>query len=127
VNPAARAARARGVIFDVGHGTAAYDAETARIAIAEGFPPDTVSSDLYVAHLARPVRHDLPAVISQLVAAGLPERDAFAAATFRPAALLGLAGEVGTLAPGACADLAVLRRVEGDWEAVRTIRAGRPV
>jgi dihydroorotase len=127
VNPAARTARARGVIFDVGHGTAAYDAETARIAIAEGFPPDTVSSDLYVAHLARPVRHDLPAVISQLVAAGLPERDAFAAATFRPAALLGLAGEVGTLAPGACADLAVLRRVEGDWEAVRTIRAGRPV
>ena len=66
-------------------------------------------------------------MISQLVAAGLPERDAFAAATLRPAALLGLAGEIGTLAPGACADLAVLRRGAGGWEAVRTIRAGRPV
>ena len=127
VNPAARAARERGVLFDVGHGTAAYDAEVARIAIAEGFAPDTVSSDLYVAHLARPVRHDLPSVISELIVAGLPERDAFAAATLRPAALLGLAGEIGTLAPGACADLAVLRRTDGVWRALATFRAGAAV
>jgi dihydroorotase len=126
VSPAARAARARGVLFDVGHGTAAYDADVARVAIAEGFPPDTVSSDLYIAHLARPRRHDLPSVISELIDAGLPERDAFTAATLRPAALLGLAGEVGTLAPGACADLAVLKRVDGAWQAIRTVRAGKP-
>lgn len=125
VQPAARAARARGVLFDVGHGTAAYDAEVARVAIADGFPPDTISSDLYIAHLGRAYRHDLPAVISQLIAAGLPERDAFAAATVRPAALLGLAGEVGTLAPGACADLAVLQQADGVWQAVQTIRAGQ--
>jgi dihydroorotase len=126
VNPAARAARARGILFDVGHGTAAYDAEIARIAIAQDFPPDTVSSDLYIAHLARPRRHDLPSVLSELVAAGLPERDALAAATARPAALLGLAGEIGTLAPGSCADLAVLREVDGVWQAMRTIRSGQP-
>jgi dihydroorotase len=126
VNPAARAARARGILFDVGHGTAAYDAEIARISIAQDFPPDTVSSDLYIAHLARPRRHDLPSVLSELVAAGLPERDALAAATARPAALLGLAGEIGTLAPGSCADLAVLREVDGVWQALRTIRSGQP-
>jgi dihydroorotase len=125
VHPAAREARARGILFDVGHGTAAYDHELARAAIADGFPPDTISSDLYAAHLGRTPRHDLPRVISQLIAAGLPERDAFAAATLRPAAVLGLAGEVGTLAPGACADLAVLRQTDGVWEAVQTIRAGR--
>lgn len=124
VHPAAREARARGVLFDVGHGTAAYDDELARAAIADGFPPDTISSDLYSAHLGRAPRHDLPRVISQLIAAGLPERDAFAAATVRPAAILGLAGEVGTLAPGACADLAVLRQSDGVWQAILTIRAG---
>ena len=124
VHPAAREARARGVLFDVGHGTAAYDDEVARAAIADGFPPDTISSDMYAAHLGRAPRHDLPRVISQLIAAGLPERDAFAAATVRPAAVLGLAGEVGTLAPGACADLAVLRQSDGVWQAIRTVRAG---
>lgn len=127
VHPAARAARERGVLFDVGHGTAAYDDELARVAIADGFAPDTISSDLYAAHLGRAPRHDLPRVISQLVAAGMPERDAFAAATVRPAALLGLAGEVGTLAPGACADLTVLRKADGVWQAIATIRAGRMV
>ena len=125
VHPAAREARARGVLFDVGYGTAAYDDELARAAIADGFPPDTISSDMYAAHLGRAPRHDLPRVISQLIAAGLPERDAFAAATVRPAALLCLAGEVGTLAPGACADLAVLRQSDGVWQAIRTIRAGQ--
>jgi imidazolonepropionase-like amidohydrolase len=44
----------------------------------------------------------------------------------RPAALLGLAGEVGTLAPGACADLAVLHRSQDGWRALRTFRAGDP-
>ncbi|MEY4680031.1 MAG: hypothetical protein RLZZ276_1680 [Pseudomonadota bacterium] len=126
VHPAARAARARGVLFDVGHGTAAYDAEVARIAIADGFLPDTVSSDMYVMHVGRTARHDLPMVISRLVDAGMPEKEAFAAATTRPAGILGLAGEIGTLAPGACADLAVLRRSEGGWMALRTFRAGVP-
>ena len=125
VHPAAREARARGVLFDVGHGTAAYDDSVARAAIADGFPPDTISSDMYVEHLARMPRHDLPRVISQVIAAGMPERDAFAAATVRPAALLGLGGEVGTLAPGACADLVVLQKAEGVWQAIQTIRAGR--
>ena len=37
------------------------------------------------------------------------ETAAFEAATARPAAALGLAGEIGTLAPGACADLTILR------------------
>lgn len=124
VHIAAREARARGVLFDVGHGTAAYDHELARAAIADGFPPDTISSDMYAAHLGRAPRHDLPRVISQLISAGLPERDAFAAATVRPAALLGLAGEVGTLAPGARADLAVLRQSDGIWQATLTVRDG---
>jgi dihydroorotase len=66
-------------------------------------------------------------------------RDAFERVTTRPAAILGLAGEVGTLAPGACADLAALawspaapplrdttgmERPGGVWAPVLTVRAG---
>jgi dihydroorotase len=70
------------------------------------------------------------------------EPDVFARATTRPAAILGLDGEVGTLAPGACADLAALEwngaaaplrdtagaeRPGGAWEPVLTVRAGRVI
>jgi dihydroorotase len=124
IDPAARAARARGVLFDVGHGVRAFDRAIAATALADGFPPDTISSDVYAAHVGRLPRHDLPRMLALMIAAGMPERDAFAAVTTRPAAILGLAGAVGTLAPGACADLTVLRCHQGDWEAVLTVRAG---
>ena len=72
----------------------------------------------------------------------MTERDAFARVTTRPAAMLGLGGEVGTLAPGTCADLVALawnpdapllrdtsgaERPGGAWEPVLTVRAGAVV
>ena len=39
----------------------------------------------------------------------MPEDEALVRSTLRPAEVLGMAGEIGTLAPGAQADLAVLR------------------
>jgi dihydroorotase len=63
--------------------------------------------------------------------------------TARPAAFLGLDGEIGTLRPGAVADAAIVRLAEGSFplidvhgaartagrriEHVRTIVAGRPL
>jgi dihydroorotase len=129
VLPAVWEAKARGIRFDVGPGVGAFDFEVCRRALADGFQPDTISSDLYGGHLGRRPRHDLPRVLSNLIACGMPEQAAFAAVTNRPAEMLGLAGEVGTLAVGACADLALLRRQPntGVWEAVETIRAGKLV
>jgi dihydroorotase len=139
VRAAAWAARERGVRFDVGHGMASFSFEVAERAIADGFVPDTISTDRYVRHLAAPPRHDLPRTLAKLVAVGLDERAAFAAVTARPAAILGLGDEVGMLAPGACADLAVLawnpdaaplrdsagvERPGGAWEPRLTVRAG---
>ena len=72
----------------------------------------------------------------------MPEADVLAAATVRPARILGLASEVGVLTPGACADLTVLRwnedaaplvdahgtrRPGGCWETLLTVRAGQIV
>ena len=118
------------------------DFGAAEAALANGFPPDTISTDVYQRHLGAVPQHDLPRTISKLIAAGMAETAALERATARPAAVLGLAGEIGTLAPGACADLAVLRfnstalpladvggatRPGGCWEPVITIRAGQVV
>src|SRR5262245_30880090 len=46
--PAALAAKQRGVIFDVGHGGGSFDYTVAEPAIAQGCPPDTISSDIHV-------------------------------------------------------------------------------
>ena len=46
--PAALAAKRRGVIFDVGHGGGSFDYTVAEAAIAQGAPPDTISSDIHV-------------------------------------------------------------------------------
>ncbi len=139
VNPAARDARQRGILFDIGHGMGSFDFAVAEAAIADGFPPDTISSDQYNRHVGLKPQHNLPRTLSKLIAAGMPEIEAFAAVTVRPAEILGLAGEIGTLAVDACADLVVLRfntdaatlrdvngveRPGGCWEPVLTVRAG---
>jgi dihydroorotase len=134
-------AKERGVLFDGCHGLRSFSFEHVEAAVAEGFYPDTVSTDLYNRHLGSDPQHDLPRSMSKFLAAGMPEAEVFARATLRPAELLGLKGEVGTLAPGACADLAVLQwneegrlrdtrdveRPGGCWEAVATVRGGQLV
>ena len=104
-----REARERGVLFDVGHGKGTDDMGVGPDAIADGFLPDTISSDVYSNHLGWDPPHDLPRTISRMIAIGVPETDALARSTLRPAEVLGMADRVGSLAPGADADLAVLR------------------
>ena len=139
---AAWKARERGVLFDIGHGMSSFDFDVAEAALADGFPPDTISTDFYRRHVESVPRHDMARTMSKLIAAGMPETEAFSCGTAAPAAALGLSGEIGSLAPGACADLAVLRwnpdaapladvngatRPGGCWEPVLTVRAGEVV
>src|SRR5262249_42068901 len=48
--PEVASARARGVVFDVGHGAGSFAYRVARAAFAQDFPPHTVSSDLHAHH-----------------------------------------------------------------------------
>lgn len=142
VRDSVRDARERGVLFDIGHGMMSLDWRIAEAALADGFPPDTISTDQYRRHVGSSPQHDLPRTMSKLIAAGMSELDAFAAATLRPAAVLGLVGEVGTLRPGSSADLCGLRwnadaaplvdtegvsRPGGCWEPVCVVRAGEVI
>ncbi len=134
-------ARDRGVLFDGCHGAQSFSFAHVEQAIAEGFYPDTISTDQYRAHVSADPPHHLPGTMSKYIAAGMPEGEVLARATARPAALLGLEGEAGTLAPGACADLAVLQwnpdgrlsdvlgveRPGGSWEPLATVKSGEPV
>jgi dihydroorotase len=117
--PEAFAARERGILFDVGHGAGSFTWRVARAALAQGFPPDTISSDIHAHNHAGPV-HDLPRTLSKLLHLGLPLHDVIAAATARVAAHLAHVAPagLGTLAPGAPGDLSLLERQRGGFALV---------
>jgi len=142
VLPAVREARERGVLFDACHGLRSFAFPVAEAAFADGFYPDTVSTDQYAQHLGSNPPHDLPRTMSKFFAAGMPEHEIFARVGARPAEILQLSDEVGTLAPESCADLTVLEmndsaaplmdfngetRAGGCWEAKLVVRAGEVV
>ena len=83
-----------------------------RAALADGFPPDIISTDLVTGGLYDRSLFGLPQVMAKYLALGLPLTEVVRACTQTPAALLGMAGTIGTLAPGACADVAVFRLKE---------------
>ena len=96
-------AQKRGVIMDIGHGGASYSFDIARRAIARGFKADTVSTDLHLRCIERPVG-DLSTTMSKLLQAGLSDAEVIAGVTTRPRAAIGLPTG-GFLSPGATADL----------------------
>ena len=102
--PEVARARARGVVFDVGHGAGSFAYRVARAAFAQDFPPDTVSSDLHAHNVAGPV-YDQATTLSKLLHCGMSLADVVAATTAAPAAAIRRSAEVGTLAPGATADV----------------------
>jgi len=48
-------ARERGVRFDLGHGAGSFWFRNAVPAIRDGFPPDTISTDLHMGNINGPV------------------------------------------------------------------------
>ncbi len=112
VLPAARALRERGVILDVGHGAGSFSYETTEAALADGLAPDVISSDIHQLSVQGPA-YDLPTTLSKFLNLGMPLADVIACATHRPAAVL-RRPDLGTLAPGSVADVALFRLDEGE-------------
>ena len=117
VRRAAWEARERGVIFDVGHGAGSFNWQVCEAALAQGFPPSTLSSDLH-AYSVRGPSFDLPTTVSKFLHLGLSLDDALAKVTAAPAQVIGMAGRIGTLAVGAWGDVALLAFEEGDFALV---------
>src|SRR5205807_4470393 len=115
VRDEARRAVGRGVVFDVGHGVGSFAFAVARAALAQELRPGTISSDLHVYNVIRPV-FDLATTMSKFLALGLGLDDVVRATTEMPARAIGALGELGTLAPGAAADVTLLQFDSGDVE-----------
>ncbi|MFK3979719.1 amidohydrolase/deacetylase family metallohydrolase [Micromonospora sp. NPDC050397] len=114
-DPASREAYQAGVLFDVGHGSGGFAFDVLEAQLAAGMPPHTVSTDLHSRSLHGPA-FDLPTTMAKMLAAGMGLERVVEATTIGPARALGLAGGVGTLAPGAPADIAVFAVEHGRFE-----------
>jgi dihydroorotase len=118
--PAALAAKQRGVVFDVGHGGGSFDYTVAEAAIAAGAGPDTISSDIHVFSGNTPGMPYLTWVMSKFLNMGYSLEQVIAMATVNPAKVIGKVAKLGTLQPGAPADISLLDVVEGPVEFVDT-------
>ncbi len=106
-------ARKRGILFDLGHGGGSFLFRNAVPAFRSGFYPDTVSSDLHVQSMNGAMM-DLPTTMSKCLALGMPLGEVVKAATSRPAEIIGHP-ELGRLAPGSPADIALWTLREGNF------------
>jgi dihydroorotase len=120
VLPAALEAKRRGVLFDIGHGGGSFDYTVAEAALAQGCPPDTISSDIHVFSGNTPGMPYLTWVMSKFMGLGFTLEQVVAMATSAPAKIINRAPKLGTLQIGAPGDVAILELVEGPVSFVDT-------
>lgn len=111
VNPILAEARARGVIFDVGHGAASFWFRNAVPAVRQGFLPDSISTDL---HTLNYTVLSMTQVMSKFLAMGVPLDEIIRRSTVNPAREI-RRPELGTLSIGKEADIAVLEELQGKF------------
>jgi dihydroorotase len=111
VRPEIRAARERGVLFDIGHGKGSFSWKTARAMMAEDFPPDVISSDVHQLCINGPA-YDQVTTMSKFLHLGMGLNEVIAKSTVAPARALQRM-ELGSLKPGSVGDATILSVREG--------------
>ena len=109
-------AQRAGIVFDCAHGRNHFSFPMIEKALDQGFLPDTISTDLTVTSATRGPVWDLPTTMSKLLHFGLPLEEIVRRSTAAPARIMGYEGTVGTLRPGANADVAVFEPRDGNFE-----------
>ncbi len=112
-NPGMLEGRRRGVIFDVGHGAASFTWRVAVPIVQEGFPPDSISTDLSTGSMVTGAR-DMLSVMNKFLAMGMSVDEVIARSTWNPAREIGQQ-QLGNLSVGSPADVAVLRLEHGEF------------
>ena len=111
LNPIMTEARARGVIFDVGHGAGSFWFRNAVPAVKQGFIPDSMSTDL---HMENFTILSMNNVMSKFLSMGVSLEDIIRRSTVNPANEI-RRPELGTLSVGKEADIAVLEEQHGQF------------
>src|SRR3984893_15287555 len=112
-------ARERGVVFDIGHGYGSFAFKTARAMLANGFYPDTISSDIHVLNVDGPV-FDQVTTLSKFLCLGMSLPEVIRAST-ASAALALKRPELGSLKPGSVGDATLLSVREGAFDYVDVV------
>ena len=107
------AARERGVLFDLGHGGGSFWFRNAVPAWHGGFAPDSISTDLHMGSVNAAVLNTL-FTASKMMAIGMPLAEVIYRCTVTPARAI-RRPDLGTLSPGADADVAILRKLDGPY------------
>jgi len=107
-------AQRHGIIFDCAHGRNHFSFPMIEKALDQGFLPDTISTDLTFTSATKGPVWDLTTTMSKLLHFGMKIDDIVLRATAAPAKILGYEGTVGTLKPGANADIALIERRNGN-------------
>ena len=105
VRPEVAAARARGVIFDIGHGAGSCGFGTSRAMLAAGFKPDVISSDVHILSINGPA-FDLLHTLGKFHALGMSLPEVVACATVHAARAI-RRPEIGTLKPGSLGEASI--------------------
>jgi dihydroorotase len=112
-------ARQRGVLFDIGHGKGSFAFKTARAMLANGFLPDTISSDVHALCINGPA-FDQVTTMSKFLCLGMPLADVIAASTVNAAFAL-KRPELGSLKPGSVGDATILSVSDGRFDYVDVV------
>jgi dihydroorotase len=112
IKPSFPEAQKRGIIFDVGHGSA-FRYSNAIPAMKAGFFPNTISTDLS-AGSTNAFMKDMMNVMSKFLTMGMSLKEVIKASTWSPAKTI-KREELGHLSPGATADLVVFSLREGKF------------
>jgi len=127
--PEVKKAIDEGVLMDLGHGSGSFSFDTAEALTGQGYWPHFVSTDLHSMSVhggnlmkpgdsaadAAPIKYQVRGdgtpvfgmldCMEKMLYLGMPFSKIIEATTSRPAEFLGLKKEIGTLKPGACADI----------------------
>lgn len=114
VRDEAWAARERGVLFDIGHGNSSFSFPVTATAMEQGFPPDSISTDLHQRSI-RTSAKSFPLIMSKFLALGMDLETVVRLSTLAPAQAVGYEHECGQLRIGAPADIAVFRIDHGEF------------
>lgn len=113
-------AQKAGVIFDCAHGRMHFTFPFVRQTLDQGFMPDTIATDLSLPSAIKGPVFDLPTTMSKFLNLGVRLDDVIQRVTTNPARAIGEEGRLGTLKPGAVADVAVFSLERGEFDFVDT-------
>jgi dihydroorotase len=113
VRPFVREARARGVLFDAGHGGGSFLFRQAVPAMQQGFHPDMIGTDLHTGSMNSGMK-DILNTMSKFLNMGMPLKETIRSNTSKAAEAI-KRPDLGHLGVGAEADIAVLNVRRGTF------------